>query len=229
MPVIEEPVNEEPFIDDANVTIHTDVSGIDDVAECNSASVFKSWIKLVSIDASVLFDEYTRRSSFAHVASICMDNEIKAATLQKKRNTLIRFVAKISSVKFAEKAEWLYIITINGRIVKLGGTRTGLKNRAASYLCGHHTRDRGKSGDCSKTNAFVYNTVLFYLSLGCHVEMYGYKLPIANHSIDIFGETENVSVQTYHVYESKFLEDIRTRYFAYPVLNDNCDPVYRAN
>ena len=32
-----------------------------------------------------------------------------------------------------------------------------------SYLCGQHVLERGKSGDCSKTNAYIYNSFVFYL------------------------------------------------------------------
>jgi hypothetical protein len=52
---------------------------------------------------------------------------------------------------------------MNGYIIKIGGTRTGLKERCGSYLCGHHIEERDKSGDCSKTNAYIYNTFEFYL------------------------------------------------------------------
>ena len=52
---------------------------------------------------------------------------------------------------------------MNDYIIKIGGTRTGLKERCGSYLCGHHVEERDKSGDCSKTNAYIYNTFEFYL------------------------------------------------------------------
>jgi hypothetical protein len=139
---------------------------------------------------------------------------------------LIQFNPIIKTAEFNKNAEWLYIITINNRIVKLGGTRTGLKQRASSYLCGHHTTERGKSGDCSKTNAYVYNTLVFYITLGCEVNLYGYKLPPLYASIEIFNRTERISVQTYHKYESIYLKDILSTYKAYPPLNDNCDPEY---
>lgn len=64
---------------------------------------------------------------------------------------------------FSNKFEWIYIFTINDHIVKIEGTRTCLKDRCISYLCGHHTTDRGKSGKCSGTNAYIYNTFYFYL------------------------------------------------------------------
>jgi hypothetical protein len=64
---------------------------------------------------------------------------------------------------------------INDYIVKIGGTRAGLRGRANSYLCGHHIKERSKSGDCSKTNGFIYNTFVHYLNKGFKIEMYAYK------------------------------------------------------
>ena len=76
---------------------------------------------------------------------------------------MIQFIPKISNEDFTKKNEWLYLLVINNRIVKIGGTRTGIKGRIISYLCGHHIEERGKSGDCSKTNGFIYNTFEFRL------------------------------------------------------------------
>jgi hypothetical protein len=146
---------------------------------------------------------------------------------QKKRSTIIQFVPKISNYEFSKKTEWLYLFMINGRIVKIGGTRTGIKSRIASYLCGHHTAERGKSGDCSKTNAFIYNTFEFYLSSGCKIEMYGYELPNMEFTIEIFGKEKKITAQTFHAYESTFLEDYKKNYKEYPILCDNCDPDYK--
>ena len=116
---------------------------------------------------------------------------------------------------------------INGRIVKIGGTRIGLKGRVISYLCGHHIKERGKSGDCSKTNGFIYNTFDFYLTMGCKIEMYGYELPKTEIIIEIFGKETKIIAQTYHAYESTFLEDYKKNYNTYPLLCDNCDPDYK--
>jgi len=112
-------------------------------------------------------------------------------------------------------------------IVKIGGTRTGLKGRIASYICGHHIEERGKSGDCSKTNGFIYNTFEFYLNLGCKIQMYGYELPKTEITIEIFGKETKITAQTYHAYESTFLEDYKKNYNEYPILSDNCDPDYK--
>jgi len=210
--------------------IISDISGMENINEIYDASLIKKWIKLIPIKKTILFEEYNRKEYFIPIADIVLDNELFTTEKkqgQKKRNTLIQFIPKISNEEFNKKNEWLYLLIINGRIVKIGGTRTGLKGRIGSYLCGHHIEERGKSGDCSKTNGFIYNTFEFYLQLGCKIEMYGYELPKTQIAIEIFGEETKITAQTYHAYESKFLEDYKKIYKEYPLLSDNCDPDYK--
>ena len=210
--------------------IIADISGIENINEMCNASLIKKWIKLIPIKKTILFEEYNRKEYFTPIADIVLDSELFTTEKkkgQKKRNTLIQFIPKISNEEFNKKSEWLYLLIINGRIVKIGGTRTGLKGRVASYLCGHHIEERGKSGDCSKTNGFIYNTFEFYLQLGCKIEMYGYELPKTQITIEIFGKETKITAQTYHAYESTFLEDYKKIYNEYPILSDNCDPDYK--
>jgi len=215
---------------DAITTESTDISGLANIDELYMSSATKKWIKLISIGKTIPFDAYNRKDYFIPIADIVLDNEIVASGKKqgsKKRNTLIQFKPKISAEEFSKKNEWLYLLVMNGRIVKIGGTRTGLKGRIGSYLCGHHIEERGKSGDCSKTNGFIYNTFEFYLSLGCKIEMYGYELPKTEITIEIFGKQTKITAQTYHAYESTFLEDYKKNYDEYPILSDNCDPDYK--
>ena len=202
-----------------------DISG-KDPQKAYEGSLTKKWIKLIPLDKTIAFDEYNRKEHFIPVADIVLDTELsKKGT--KQRNTLIQFLPTVAKV-FNKETEWLYLLVINGRIVKLGGTRNGLKKRAGSYLCGHHVEERGKSGYCSKTNGFIYNTLVFYLELGCKVEMMGYQLPKTEITIQIFGQDTVVVAQTYHAYESKFLYDYKKKYREYPFLSDNCDPAYKS-
>ena len=210
---------------------HTnDISGLPNIIELYTNSPIKKWIKLISTDKTIPFDEYNRKGNFIPIADIVLDSELFTSGKKqgnKKRNTLIQFVPTISADEFNKKNEWLYLLVINGMIVKIGGTRTGLKGRVSSYLCGHHIEERGKSGDCSKTNGFIYNTFEFYLSLGCKIQMYGYELPKTEIIIEIFGKETKITAQTYHAYESTFLEDYKKNYNEYPILSDNCDPDYK--
>ena len=207
-----------------------DISGLKNIIELYESSIIKKWIKLITLDKTVPFETYNRKDYFVPVADIVLDTEIKDSGKTqgaKKRNTLIQSVPKITNEAFNKKSEWLYLLMINGNIVKIGGTRTGIKGRVASYLCGHHIKERGKSGDCSKTNGFIYNTFAFYLELGCKIEMYGYELPKTEIIIDIFGKETKIIAQTYHAYESTFLEDYKKNYKEFPILCDNCDPDYK--
>lgn len=206
--------------------MHELVNGINDMSIHIQSSVMKKWIKVIDFDKSVNMTDYNRREHFKPIMNVVLDNDMKNGN--KKRMTMIKFEPTISIEEYNSKTEWLYIFVIDGRIVKIGGTRTGIKGRVASYLCGHHVEERGKSGDCSKTNGFIYNTFEFYLNLGCKIQMYGYKLPQITTVIDIFDEEVKVVSQTFHVYESKFLDDFKKKYNVYPVLSDNCDPNYRA-
>ena len=205
-----------------------DISGIENsiVNELYETSLIKKWIKIIPIHKTIPFEEYNRKDYFIPIADIKLDNDLNKLGA-KQRNTVIQFIPKITKEEFNKKTEWLYILVINGRIVKIGGTRTGLKGRVSSYLCGHHIEERGKSGDCSKTNGFIYNTFDFYLNLGCKIEMYGYELPKTDITINIFEKETKISTQTYHAYESTFLEDYKKNYNEYPILCDNCDPDYR--
>jgi hypothetical protein len=207
-----------------------DISGLENINEIYDTSLIKKWVKLIAINNTILYEDYNRKEYFIPVADIVLDNELtitKEKQSKKKRNTLIQFIPKISNKEFNKKTEWLYLLLINGRIVKIGGTRTGLKGRVDSYLCGHHIEERGKSGDCSKTNGFIYNTFEFYLQLGCKIEMYAYELPKTQITIEIFGKETIINAQTYHAYESSFLDDYKKTYNKYPELSDNCDPSYR--
>ena len=145
---------------------YNDISGLANMNEVYESSFVKKWIKLIPTNKTIPFEDYNRKAHFIPIADIVLDRECFTSGKKqgnKKRNTLIQFVPTISTEAFNKKTEWLYLLVMNGRIVKIGGTRTGLKGRIASYLCGHHVEERGKSGDCSKTNGFIYNTFEFYL------------------------------------------------------------------
>lgn len=204
----------------------TDISGVECILTDYDSSPFKKWIKLISIDKTILFDRYHRKDYFKEIIEIHLDTDINKKG-NKKRNTVLKFIPKVPTSMLDSITEWIYIFVMNGRIVKIGGTRKGIQNRMNSYLCGHHIKERGKSGDCSKTNAFIYNTFEFYLKLGCDIKVYAYNLPPTNITIPIFEKDTEIQVQTYHAFESHFLKDYKEHYDHYPILNTNCDPQFR--
>jgi len=214
----------------SEATYSNDISGLADINERREGSSTKKWIKLISTNKAVPFEEYNRRDYFVPIADIVIDDELSTSGKKKgskKRNTVIQIIPTISTEEYKANNEWLYLLVINDMIVKIGGTRTGIEERFKSYLCGHHIPERDKSGACSKTNGFIYNTLDFYLQLGCKIQMYGYKLPKTEITIEIFGKETKIIAQTYHGYESTFMKDFKKNYNEYPVLSVNCDPNYK--
>ena len=202
----------------------------EDLRKLRESSGHKKWIKIIPQAKTIKFDDYNRKEYFKLVADIILDDEVYASGKKQgeiKRNTVIRFVPTIPMKDYKDKDEWIYIFVLDGNIVKIGGTRTGLYNRTASYICGHYTTERGGSDKCSVTNAFIYNTFEFYLKHGSKIQMYGYKLPKYNITIDILGKNEEIFVQTFHAYESVFMADYKKKYKHNPFLSDNSDPDYK--
>jgi len=129
-----------------NIPDTLDISGLENINELRENSLTKKWIKLIPVSKTIPFEEYKRKNVFSLIANVILDNELCISGKKKgkkKRNTLICFNPTIPIEEFNKKTEWLYLLTINDRIVKIGGTRVGLKGRTASYLCGHHTKERG--------------------------------------------------------------------------------------
>jgi hypothetical protein len=182
----------------------------------------KCWIKTLLVEETGSFEIFGDRQYFQRVAEVVLDDDTNNEV--KKRSTVIKFVPKIPLHEFKNKdTEWLYIFVIDGRIVKIGGTRTGLEGRCGSYLCGHHTRERGKSGDMSKTNAFVYNTFEHYLNLGSIIDMYAYKIPPSFVHINYMDSIIiDELAQTFHIFEQKCIERYEEQYKNRLIFSNNC-------
>jgi hypothetical protein len=213
-------------IDDEESYTIVDITKSTSIIEKFNESTIKKWIKLIPYSKTYEFDSYKRNEKFIHVANIELDNELNIKGT-KKRNTLIRFVPQIELSLYNEESEWIYIFLVNDRIVKIGGTRTGLKGRASSYLCGHHIEERGKSGDCSKTNGYIYNTFYFYLLNNANIKMYAFQIPVVKQVYNILDRECEIKLQTYHAYESIYIEDFKQLYGEIPFLCDNSDPNYQ--
>lgn len=117
--------------------------------------------------------------------------------------------------------ELIYLICIDGKIVKIGGTYVGMKNRQASYNAGSQ-KARNK-GTCSVTNYNVTQAQYAALSDGKTVEWYIYEVP--EHPIiisDVFGDPEKAMPKTYHTYETKLHNIYKNITGHYPPLSKNC-------
>jgi len=78
------------------------------------------------------------------------------------------FLGKHDHGKIDEEG-FVYVIVVNGKILKIGQTTTTFKSRLSSYNCG--TRKFRKRGTASTTNYFVLQSLL---AIGAPAQIYAY-------------------------------------------------------
>ena len=180
------------------------------------------------VSESLTINDYCSKSignQFVKVADIVLDDSTT-------RRTTVQAIP-VDENYWKESAEHIYVITRNNEIMKIGGTRTGMKARWGSYLCGFCVAERMNKhgvpnpGKMSVTNAHLYHTIENDLLEGNKWEFYSWKLPNTVVEVEILGQMVQVIAQTYHAYESKCIENFKNITGHIPQLCDNADPTYK--
>ena len=110
-------------------------------------------------------------------------------------------VVKGLEEKYESYRELIYAIVIDGKIVKIGGTYTGMKKRHGSYNCG--TRKARAKGTCSVTNFDITEYQFTALRQGKTVEWYVFDVPLAETTVNLpWGDEISYNAKTYMKYES---------------------------
>ena len=78
--------------------------------------------------------------------------------------------------QYKEYAERIYILAIDGRVAKIGGTYTGMAKRHQSYNCG--TRKARAAGTCSTTNYHITHLIIHHHSQSQHSPPLNFHLHI---------------------------------------------------
>ena len=112
--------------------------------------------------------------------------------------------------------EWLYCLTYNGRIVKIGMTISSLKDRYASYSCG--TGRAMEKGSCSTTNYIISECNCYAILNGMEVRIYGIRCPKMTHEITRFGQTVTISLSSVRDQETMITNAFTNAYLHKPVL-----------
>lgn len=152
---------------------------------------------------------------FIKFGDIVLDNS-------KTRQTTI--MVKPCTELWNKRGEHIYLFVYNNKIAKIGGTRTSMKERFGSYLCGHHVPERGKSGKMSVTNAHIYHTIEETLLKNHKWELWACWLPVKIVTETVMEETVEYQAQRYHKIESFIIKSYKKITGHYPILSDNCDP-----
>lgn len=179
------------------------------------------WSKLIVTENLLSMEDFNKECNnvFVKGADIVLD--------YTSRQTVIQ-TTPVDNKLWSENIEQIYTIVKDGKIIKIGGTRNGMKNRWGSYLCGHHVLERGKSGKMSVTNAHLYHSIeKDLLETESKYEFYTWTLPVVEHIITILGEETKVVSQTYHAYESCCIKKYKSITGIIPIMCDNSDPTYK--
>ena len=120
--------------------------------------------------------------------------------------------------KYESYRELIYAIVIDGKIVKIGGTYTGMKKRHGSYNCG--TRKARAKGTCSVTNFDITEYQFTALVQGKTVEWYVFDVPLAETTVNLpWGDEISYNDKTYMKYESSLTHKYAALKGAVPPLN----------
>jgi hypothetical protein len=139
-----------------------------------------------------LLEEYRHKDLFIPIIDVSLEDS--------KRKTLLHFTPLVSNEIYKRKTEWVYLIIMNNRIVKIGGTCNGVKEI-------HLMNKKGSA---------IHTALIFYINCGCKVKFYGYELPIKKIEIEICGETHEIIPKTYHALTSLFMEDYKKQFLQTP-------------
>lgn len=197
----------------------------------NGEAARAAWSKDLRVEV-VSTEEYNLvcGNKFKHAGNIVLD------TSSRRQTTIeVGFISDSQKSQWNKVSENIYIITRDGKVMKIGGTRTGMAARWSSYKCGHCVPERTKKsgtpfpGKMSVTNAHLYHTIekdLLSEEPG-NWSFWSWELPETLVEVVILGEPTTVVAQTYHAYESKCIGKFAEAAGHMPQLCNNSDPSYR--
>ena len=131
----------------------------------------------------------------------------------------------------------VYVITRNGKVMKIGGTRTGVKSRFGSYCCGQKVSGfKGKGGKVlagrqSETNGYIYYTIeKDLMTTGAVWEFYTWQMDETIVRGMVLGERVEYKRPAfpYYICEARAMEVFQELAGHIPQLCDNSDPNHRS-
>ena len=129
-------------------------------------------------------------------------------------------VVKGLEEEYKSYRELIYALVIDGKIVKIGGTYTGMKKRHGSYNCG--TRKARAAGTCSVTNFNITETQYTAIREDRKVEWYVFDVPLAETTISLkWGDTFTYNAKTFYKYESSLCAKYEEWTGHFPILSSH--------
>jgi hypothetical protein len=190
-------------------------------------------VRHFDLDTTPDLSEFCLCEHFVKVADIVPDTELRKKDAnggkgkkkkgEKARQTLIKFVPTISEKDWKKRGEYIYLLIVDRKIVKLGCSRTSKEERTGGYLAGHGIPEV-TGGTASSTNAFIYWTFVWLLSHGKKIEMFSAEIPKAVVVQTFFGFTDEIETQVCHRWERHAMIKYQKQFGKLPPLSSNYDP-----
>jgi len=102
------------------------------------------------------------------------------------------------------KQGFVYTITFNDKIVKIGMTEKTISSRFSSYQAG--TLKARTKGTCSVTNYYCSESIRQALNEGMKVDIYSYNIPTHYIDADVIGKNTSIIAKQAYAYEDRLLE-----------------------
>ena len=115
-----------------------------------------------------------------------------------------RIIIEDSGDGLIDKKGILYLLVLDGKILKVGSSTVSFKERVSSYNCGK--KAFRNNGTCSTTNYFVLQSLL---NINKKVEVY-YFFP-EEIEMDVFGEKEMISLPAKR-FEKSILTELKEKH-----------------
>jgi len=117
------------------------------------------------------------------------------------------------------RSGWVYMICIEGKIIKIGQTDATLNSRFSSYQAG--TRKNRIKGTCSVTNWYLSEVWRQFLDKDAKIEIFVMQAPEMLQEVNVFGVRKQVRNKLAYVYESAALDKFEKQYGKFPILSKN--------
>ena len=229
-----------PVLSSVEVPVLSSIEVQDDVIATSIPAISKEenppWfahVRHVDFDTTPDLSNFCLKDHFVKVADIVPDTELRKKDAnggkgkkkkdQKSRQTLIKFVPTIPKKTWEKKGEYIYLFIVDGKIVKIGCTRTSIDARCGGYLSGHGIPEV-TGGTAGSTNAFIYWTFVWLLSQGKKIEMFSAEIPKVVVVQTFFGFSEEIETQVCHRWERRAMLEYQKQFGKLPPLSSNYDP-----
>ncbi len=185
---------------------------------------YSYWVKNLGDSSGLKTHLYEYFKYFTKVGDYVLDKN------EKTKNMLSVRVDTEKEKVYEERRNLVYLIVKDDEIVKVGGTKTGMKARIASYSCGYYIKERKNSegknypGKMSGTNAYLYHTIYHYTKKGSKFSLYVYPIEDKFVEVEIFGVKKIIKTQIYEEWEKQCLDKYKETYGKLPILCDNSHP-----